>query len=100
MPALLEKRSLVGWPVIQRPLQSDDSAAPQSVDGRELAARIDQAQAQLAEPAEAWGELADEIDDFDYRPMPPKRFFTMRVRMRRPERGRPMPFVFDDDDID
>ncbi len=48
-------------------------------------------------PDERAGAPADEDTEFEYRPMPPKRSFTMRVRMGRPERGRPMPFSFDDD---
>ena len=98
MPALLERRPQNAWHYrTERPILRADSATPQSADGRELTARIEEAQAQLAEPAEAWIEWTSVAADFGYEPMPPKRLFTMRVRMRRPERGHPMPFHLDDE---
>ena len=49
-------------------------------------------------PVEQLLESHTSIDEISYRPMPPNRSFTVRVRYQDKGRGKPLPYLLDLDD--
>jgi len=49
-------------------------------------------------PTDATSEELDVDDLLDYQPVPPRRVTRISVRYRRLGRGRPLPYLLDEDD--
>jgi hypothetical protein len=80
-------------------LPSAEETAPQGPEGLELARQLDQRERRLAEVATAQLTPDEALEEIDYRPAPPRRTFQMDVYVHLLGRGRPMPYVLDDDDL-
>lgn len=68
--------------------------------GQELDKVIAEALQHFHEPAELRSMLAEEADEFEYHPMPPKRAFDILVNVTVTGRGRPVAFEWAEDDSD
>ena len=66
----------------------------QSLEGQKLA-EITETIWQHLTPVEQLLESLEDIDEISYRPMPPKRSFTVRVRYQDKGRGEPLPYSLD-----
>ncbi|HEY9871928.1 MAG TPA: hypothetical protein V6D12_00715 [Candidatus Obscuribacterales bacterium] len=69
----------------------------QSLEGQKLA-EITETIWQHLTAVEQLLESYTSIDEISYRPMPPKRSFTVRVRYQDKGRGEPLPYSLDLDD--
>ncbi len=99
MPALPERYGVGssaaddGFPVVPEEPQ------PERPDGVALTRTVTRARNQRSEPAGGWLPEADPLDESDYEPMPPKRSFQFKVRIRNNGRGKPLDYPFDDLDL-
>lgn len=69
----------------------------QSIERQKLA-EITETIWQHLTPVEQLLESHTSINEISYRPMPPKRSFTLRVRYQDKGRGEPLPYSLDLDD--
>lgn len=66
----------------------------QSLEGQQLA-EITESIWQHLTPVEQLLESLEDIDEISYRPMPPKRSFSVRVHYQDKGRGEPLPYSLD-----
>ena len=77
--------------------ESKDILKLQSLEGQKLA-EITETIWQHLTTVEQLLESHTSIDEISYRPMPPKRSFTVRVHYQDKGRGKPLPYSLDLDD--
>ncbi|MBD1923549.1 hypothetical protein H6F77_21100 [Microcoleus sp. FACHB-831] len=69
----------------------------QSNEGRQLADITETVWQHLSDRTQLLRIILPDTEEISYRPMPPKRSFTVRVRYHLQGRGEPLPYPLDDE---